>query len=142
MKKRKKHISASNHCRLGFFSFLAIRLQYLLLCVAAIVVAEHGSLSCVHVVYVSSYSVDLSIVGQISETANYCQGYGATIFIIKNILRQNLPRKVYSGYVNPFSPYCCTLKQYCILLPTELVSSLCLFSSLVLLKLQGSKLTF
>ena len=63
MKKRKKHISASNHCRLGFFSFLAIRLSYLLLCVAAIVLAEHGSLSCVHVVDVSSYGVDLSIVG-------------------------------------------------------------------------------
>jgi len=33
------------------------------LCVAAIVLAEHGSLSCVHVVNVPSYRVDLSIVG-------------------------------------------------------------------------------
>jgi len=33
------------------------------LCAAAVVLAEHGSLSCVHVVDVTSYCIDLSIVG-------------------------------------------------------------------------------
>ena len=64
------HIKHINKCSTLVLGFQLVIFRNSLLCVAAIVFAEHGSLSCVHVVNVPSYCIDLSIVGQISETAS------------------------------------------------------------------------